>query len=141
METQRKRLILGKLGLDGHDNGLRIVSKWLSGAGYEVIYAGLYNSAERIVQMAIEENADAIGISFLGCEHLYYTEKLMNTLKKNDMGHVKVIIGGVIPPDDIIKLKSMGAGTVFTPGTHRDVILSGIHDLVTERQGLNGIAV
>jgi methylmalonyl-CoA mutase C-terminal domain/subunit len=127
---EKKRVIVGKLGLDGHDNGLRIVAKWLVEAGYEVIYTGLYNSPQRIVQTAIEENADAIGISFLGCEHLYYADKLTEELRTSDLEHVKVIMGGVIPPDDVVTLKSLGIDAVFTPGTSKADILDGIKSLL-----------
>jgi methylmalonyl-CoA mutase C-terminal domain/subunit len=130
MEFKGKKFILGKLGLDAHDNGLRIVAKWLMGAGYEIIYAGLYNSPERIVQMAIEENVDAIGISFLGCEHLFYADKLSEELRTKDLNHVKIIMGGVIPPDDVTKLKSLGVDLVFTPGTPKDRILKSIEALL-----------
>ena len=78
---RKKRIIMAKMGLDTHDNGLRIVSKWLADGGYEVIYAGVYNSAERILQMTIEENADALGFSFLGGEHLHYAGKLLGLLR------------------------------------------------------------
>jgi methylmalonyl-CoA mutase C-terminal domain/subunit len=129
MAFQRKRIIVGKIGLDSHDNGLRIISKWLMDGGYEVIYAGLYNNTQRIVQMAIEENPDAIGISFLGGEHLFYTKQLIEELQKKDMGHVKVVIGGVIPPDDVKELKTIGADAVFTPGTPKQKILDTIESL------------
>ncbi len=129
MAFQRKRMIVGKIGLDSHDNGLRIISKWLMDGGYEVIYAGLYNNTQRIVQMAIEENPDAIGISFLGGEHLFYTKQLIEELQKKDMGHVKVVIGGVIPPDDVKELKTIGADAVFTPGTPKQKILDTIDSL------------
>lgn len=130
MKFKGKKLILGKLGLDAHDNGLRIIAKWLVGAGYEVIYAGLYNNPQRIVQMAIEENADAIGLSFLGCGHLFYAYKLSEELKTKDFEHVKIIMGGVIPPDDVTKLKSLGVDLVFTPGTPKDRILTNIESLL-----------
>jgi methylmalonyl-CoA mutase C-terminal domain/subunit len=129
MVFQRKRIIVGKIGLDSHDNGLRIISKWLMDGGYEVIYAGLYNNTQRIVQTAIEENPDAIGISFLGGEHLFYTKQLIEELQKKDMGHVKVVIGGVIPPDDVKELKTIGADAVFTPGTPKQKILDDIEAL------------
>jgi len=129
MAVRRKRMIVGKIGLDSHDNGLRIISKWLMDGGYEVIYAGLYNNTQRIVQMAIEENPDAIGISFLGGEHLFYTRQLIEELQKKDMGHVKVVIGGVIPPDDVKELKTIGADAVFTPGTPKQKILDTIEAL------------
>jgi methylmalonyl-CoA mutase C-terminal domain/subunit len=129
MVFRRKRIIVGKIGLDSHDNGLRIISKWLMDGGYEVIYAGLYNNTQRIVQMAIEENPDAVGISFLGGEHLFYTKQLIEELQKKDMGHVKVVIGGVIPPDDVKELKTIGADAVFTPGTPKQKILDDIEAL------------
>jgi methylmalonyl-CoA mutase C-terminal domain/subunit len=126
MAFKGKRFVVGKLGLDGHDNGLRIVSKWLTDSGYEVIYAGLYNSTKRIVQMALEENAHAIGISFLGGEHLFYADQLMKELQRNEMGDVKVVLGGVIPPDDVQELKKLGVHAVFTPGTPKQKILDAI---------------
>ena len=97
--SRKKRIIMAKMGLDSHDNGLRIVSKWLADDGYEVIYAGVYNSAERILRMIIEENVDALGLSFLGGEHLYYAKKLIGLLRENDLSNVTVFVGGIIPPD------------------------------------------
>ncbi len=129
MASKKTRIIIGKLGLDSHDNGLRIISKWLMDSGYEVVYAGLYNTTKRIVQMALQEDADAIGISFLGGEHLYYAEDLLKELKKRDMGDKKVVIGGVMPPGDVDRLKSLGVDSVFTPGTRKDIILKNIHSL------------
>ena len=81
----RKRIILGKLGVDGHDTGLKIVSRWLVEAGYEVIYAGLYNSSKRIVQMAIEEGANGIGISSLEFGHLHHAKNLFEELRANNL--------------------------------------------------------
>ena len=132
MPSKKNRLIVGKLGLDSHDNGIRIVSKWLMDSGYEVIYAGLYNTPERIVQMAIEEDADAIGISFLGGEHLFYSEELMQTIKTKQIDNVRVFIGGVIPPDDVGALKGFGVDAVFTPGTRKGTILENIRILLAE---------
>ena len=126
MTSTRKRILLAKVGLDGHDNGIRIVAKWLMDAGYEVIYAGLYNTPERVIRMAIEENADAIGVSFLGGEHRFYAGKLTGLRREQDMGDVKLILGGVIPPADVEELKVLGIDAVFTPGTRRDTILSTI---------------
>ncbi len=122
----RKRIIMAKMGLDAHDNGLRIVSKWLADAGYEVIYAGVYNSAERILQMTLEENADALGLSFLGGEHLHYSKKVRELLKENGLENVKIFAGGIIPPADVVALKGLGVDAVFTPGTPRAQILDAI---------------
>jgi methylmalonyl-CoA mutase C-terminal domain/subunit len=124
--TMRKKVILAKVGLDGHDNGIRIVSKWLMDGGYEVVYAGLYNTPERVIQMAIEENADAIGVSFLGGEHIYYARKFMDLLGEKEMTDVKLMIGGVIPPIDVEELNRIGVHAVFTPGTRKDVLLQRI---------------
>ena len=120
---RKKRIIMAKMGLDSHDNGLRIVSKWLVDDGYEVIYAGVYNSAERILRMTIEENADALGLSFIGGEHLHYTEKLIGLLRENGLSNVKVFAGGIIPPEDVVAMKNIGVDAVFTPGTQRPEIL------------------
>jgi methylmalonyl-CoA mutase C-terminal domain/subunit len=129
MAIRRNRFIVGKLGLDSHDNGLRIISKWLMDSGYEVVYAGLYNTTKRLVQMALQEDANAIGISSLGGEHLYYAAELLKELEENGMGHMKVVMGGVIPPDDVEELKKLGVNAVFTPGTTRDKILKDIDNL------------
>jgi methylmalonyl-CoA mutase C-terminal domain/subunit len=122
----KKRIIMAKMGLDAHDNGLRIVAKWLVDGGYEVIYAGVYNSAERILQMAIEENADALGLSFLGGEHLHYAGKILDLLRVNKLGNVKMFAGGIIPPADVITMKELGVDAVFTPGARRADILGAI---------------
>ena len=129
----KKRIIMAKMGLDAHDNGLRIVSKWLADAGYEVIYAGVYNSAERILRMTIEENADAVGVSFLGGEHLHYSRKLLNLFRENDLTNVKLIAGGIIPPLDVTALKDLGVEAVFTPGTRRNEILSTVAECLGDR--------
>ena len=130
MSSKGKRIVVGKMGLDSHDNGIRIVARWLMDTGYEVIYAGLYNTAERMVQMAIEEDADAIGVSFLGGEHLFYADRLIRLLKERDMGHVRTLLGGVIAPQDVDSLRKMGVDAVFTPGTMRDEILERIDHLL-----------
>ena len=132
MSSKGKRVVVGKMGLDSHDNGIRIVAKWLMDSGYEVIYAGLYNTADRMVQMAMEEDADAIGVSFLGGEHLFYADELIRLLKEQDMGHVRTLLGGVISPQDVDMLRKIGVDAVFTPGTMRDEILGRIDHLLTD---------
>ncbi|NQU15808.1 MAG: cobalamin B12-binding domain-containing protein [Desulfobacteraceae bacterium] len=127
--ARQKRIIVGKMGLDSHDNGLRIIAKWLMDIGYEVIYAGLYNTSERLVQMAVQEDADVMGISFLGGEHLYYTRELIQRLSHGDMDHIKLVVGGVIPPDDVVGLKKAGADAVFVPGTTKQTILDTMEGL------------
>ena len=127
-----KRILLGKLGLDAHDNGIVIVSKWLSDAGFEVVYLGFYNFPEQLVGVALQEDVDAIGVSFLGGEHLYYTRKLIELMKEKNINDVKLIVGGVIPPDDVEELKRIGVAEVFTPGTMRETITERIKGLLME---------
>jgi len=131
-KDRKKRILLGKMGLDAHDNGIVIVAKWLSDAGFEVVYAGLYNSPETLVQTAIQEGVDAIGCSFLGGEHLFYTRKLTDLMDEKQVRKVKIILGGVIPPDDIEDLKRLGVACVFTPGTMRDTIIEGLNKLFSK---------
>jgi methylmalonyl-CoA mutase C-terminal domain/subunit len=126
----KKRILLGKLGLDAHDNGIVIVAKWLSDAGFEVIYAGLYNTPEGLVQSALQEGVAVIGCSFLGGEHLYYARRLMELMKERQITKVKLILGGVIPPEDVDELKTLGVAHVFTPGTMRDTIIEALNDLL-----------
>ena len=130
----KKRILLGKMGLDAHDNGIVIVAKWLSDAGFEVVYAGLYNSPETLVQAAIQEGVDAIGCSFLGGEHLFYTRRLTRLMNENHLRTVKLILGGVIPPEDIDELKRIGVARVFTPGTLRDTIIEALDNLFNESE-------
>ena len=125
----KKRILLGKMGLDAHDNGIVIVAKWLSDAGFEVVYAGLYNSPESLVQTAIQEGVDAIGCSFLGGEHLFYTRRLIGLMYELHMEKTKLILGGVVPPEDVDELKRLGVACVFTPGTLRDTIIEAMNKL------------
>ncbi len=126
MTSARARIVLGKIGLDAHDNGIQTVSKWLSDAGYEVIYLGLYNSAERIAKAAEEEDAHLVGVSFLGGEHLACTGRLIKLLESRERSAIKVVVGGVVPPEDVAALKEMGVAHFFGPGTSRADILTGI---------------
>ena len=125
----KKRILLGKMGLDAHDNGIVIVAKWLLDAGFEVVYAGLYNSPESLVQTAIQEGVDAIGCSFLGGEHLYYTRRLIDLMNERHIDNMKLILGGVIPPEDVEELKGLGIAHIFTPGTMRDTIIETLNNL------------
>ena len=126
------RLLLGKMGLDAHDNGIIIVAKWLADAGFEVVYAGIYNTPESLLQSALQEGVDAIGCSFLGGEHLFYVRKLTKLLKARQINKIKLIVGGVIPPEDVDELKRLGVGCVFTPGAMRDTIIKSLTDFLKE---------
>jgi methylmalonyl-CoA mutase, C-terminal domain len=125
----KKRILLGKMGLDAHDNGIVIVAKWLLDAGFEVVYAGLYNTPESLIQTAIQEGVDAIGCSFLGGEHLFYTRRLASLMNERQVDKIKLILGGVIPLEDVDELKGLGVAQVFTPGTLRDTIIEDLNNL------------
>jgi methylmalonyl-CoA mutase C-terminal domain/subunit len=129
--AMKKRILLAKLGLDGHDNGIRIVSMWLRDSGYEVIYLGLYNSAERVVNVAIEEDVDAIGVSFLGGEHFYYTRSLIGLMKEKGISAIKLFVGGVIPKVDVKELENLGVNKVFTSFDRRDKVISTITHMLS----------
>ena len=106
MITKAKtRVIVAKFGLDGHSNGIRIISKWLKDAGFEVIYMGLYNTAEGVIKAALEESVNIIGCSFLGGSHLFYVKKLVQLAKEHKMDNINFIIGGVIPPNATLKFE------------------------------------
>jgi methylmalonyl-CoA mutase C-terminal domain/subunit len=111
------RVIVAKVGLDGHDRGAKIIARALRDAGMEVIYTGLHQTPEQVVEAAIQEDADAIGISILSGAHMTLIPKIIDLLKENEADDVLVFCGGTIPKEDVSKLKEAGVGEVFTPGT------------------------
>src|SRR3712207_2809458 len=111
------RVVVAKVGLDGHDRGAKIIARALRDAGMEVIYTGLHQTPEQVVETAIQEDADAIGISILSGAHMTLVPRIMELLEENEAGDVLVFCGGTIPRDDIRRLKELGVGEIFTPGT------------------------
>jgi len=127
MKTDRKiKVIITKVGLDGHDRGAKVIASLLKEAGMEVIYLGMYQMPEHIIQTAIDEDADVIGLSYLSGEHLTFTQKIAEEMQKKDLEHVLFIAGGVIPPEDIPTLKEMGVDEVFVAGTLTQPIVNYI---------------
>ena len=116
------RILIAKVGLDGHDRGAKVLASMLRDSGYEVLYLGLYNTPEMVVQSAIQEAVDIIGISFHSGEHLTLTPILMNNLREHQVGDLPVIIGGIIPPEDENILLGMGVKRVFRGSLVREVI-------------------
>lgn len=110
------RVIIAKSGLDGHDRGAKVIASALRDAGMEVIYTGLRQTPEMIVEAAIQEDADVIGISILSGAHMTIFPKILNLMKENRIDDVLLTGGGIFPEDDIKKLKEMGVGELFTPG-------------------------
>ena len=123
------RILIAKPGLDGHDRGAKIIAKSLRDSGYEVIYTGLRNTAEEIVSIALQEDVDIIGLSILSGSHMHYAKKIINLLENNGLSDLKVIIGGIIPSEDIKKLKEIGVKEVFGPGTPIAEIILKIENL------------
>ena len=111
------RVVVAKVGLDGHDRGAKIIARALRDAGMEVIYTGLHQTPEQVVETAIQEDADAIGISILSGAHMTLIPRIIELLKENEAEDILVFCGGTIPRDDIRRLKELGVGEIFTPGT------------------------
>jgi len=129
MADRKIRVLMSKVGLDGHDRGIKVISGYLREAGMEVVYLGRFQTPESIVNAAIQEDVDIIGVSCLDGEHLPFTPKILGLLKKNK-ADIPVIVGGVIPKKDVPLLKKMGVGGVFTPGTPLKDIVEHIRDTV-----------
>jgi methylmalonyl-CoA mutase, C-terminal domain len=110
------RVVIAKPGLDGHDRGAKIIARALRDAGMEVIYTGLHQTPEQIVETAIQEDADAVGISILSGAHMTLVPKILQGLREQGAEDVLVFVGGTIPADDAAELKSNGVAAVFTPG-------------------------
>ena len=117
IKTYPSRLLLAKVGLDGHDRGIKIVARALRDAGVEVVYLGLHNTPEEIVLSAIQEDVEAIGLSILSAAHLYLFEEVLGLLKKHKAQDIAVFGGGIMPAEDIERLTSLGVRALFTPGT------------------------
>jgi len=124
------RVLIAKPGLDGHDRGAKIVARALRDAGMEVIYTGLRQTPLQIVNAAIQEDVDVIGLSILSGAHLTLVKEIMDLIKKNNMEDVLVILGGIIPDIDIPKLKEMGVAEIFQPGTDTSTIVDYIRRYV-----------
>jgi methylmalonyl-CoA mutase C-terminal domain/subunit len=126
------RIVVAKPGLDGHDRGAKVIARALRDAGHEVIYTGLHQTPEQIVETAIQEDADVIGLSVLSGAHMTLFKKLIELLDARDARDIVVIGGGIIPEDDIPLLKEMGVAQVFTPGATTTEIVEWVRDNVAE---------
>jgi methylmalonyl-CoA mutase, C-terminal domain len=114
--ARKIRVVIAKPGLDGHDRGAKIIARTLRDAGMEVIYTGLHQTPEQIVETAVQEDADAVGISILSGAHMTLVPKIIEGLRENGRDDVLVVVGGTIPKDDVRELKAGGVAEVFTPG-------------------------
>ena len=129
--TERIRVVVAKPGLDGHDRGAKVVARALRDAGMEVIYTGLHQTPEQIVETVLQEDADAVGLSILSGAHMTLVPRVVELLNEQDAGDVVVTVGGTIPAQDIPELKELGVAAVFTPGAGTQEIIDFIKGAVT----------
>lgn len=130
---RRVRILIGKVGLDGHDRGAKIVARALRDAGFEVIYTGLHNTPEMVVETAIQEDVDAIGLSILSGAHNYLFPEVVRLLKERGADDIVVFGGGIIPKDDIAGLVEKGIKAIFEPGTSTVDIINWVRENVKPR--------
>jgi methylmalonyl-CoA mutase cobalamin-binding domain/chain len=133
MAEKRLRILVAKPGLDGHDRGAKIIARALRDGGFEVIYTGLHQTPEMIAEAAVQEDADAVGLSVLSGAHMTLFPEVMRLLKERGAGEVAVFGGGIIPDDDAAKLKQMGVRQIFTPGASTEDIVKWVHENVAAR--------
>jgi methylmalonyl-CoA mutase, C-terminal domain len=129
--TKKIRVVVAKPGLDGHDRGAKIIARALRDAGMEVIYTGLHQTPEQIVETVLQEDADAVGLSILSGAHMTLVPKVIELLKEQEAEDVVVTLGGTIPAQDIAELKELGVAEVFTPGAPTQAIIDFIKSAVT----------
>jgi methylmalonyl-CoA mutase C-terminal domain/subunit len=130
MSERNIRVLVAKPGLDGHDRGAKVVARALRDAGMEVIYTGLRQTPEMIVEAALQEDVDAVGLSILSGAHMALMPRILELLNTNGLEHIKVFIGGIIPNEDIPRLKDMGVMGVYGPGTLTEDIIRDIRQAV-----------
>jgi methylmalonyl-CoA mutase cobalamin-binding domain/chain len=122
--NERLRVLVAKPGLDGHDRGAKVIARAFRDAGFEVIYTGLRQTPEQIVNAALQEDADVVGLSVLSGAHMTLCTRIMELMKKEGLGEVLVVVGGIIPDQDVAKLKALGISEVFQPGASTEDIIT-----------------
>lgn len=134
LHTRPIRVLIAKVGLDGHDRGAKVIATSLKDAGMEVIYTGLRQTPEMVVEAALQEDVDAIGISILSGAHMTVFPRIINLMKEKGMNDVLLTGGGIIPDEDRIQLENMGVGKLFPPGTASTEIASYISQWVVDNR-------
>ena len=133
--SARIRVVVAKPGLDGHDRGAKIVARALRDAGMEVVYTGLHQTPEQIVETAIQEDADAVGLSVLSGAHMTLFKRVLELLESRGAGDIVVFGGGIIPEADIPELQRMGVAKIFTPGAATQTIVDWVRENVAQPVG------
>jgi methylmalonyl-CoA mutase C-terminal domain/subunit len=137
VKDRKLRVMVAKPGLDGHDRGARIIARAFRDAGFEVVYTGLHQTPESIVLAAIQEDVDMVGLSSLAGAHMYLFPEVVRLLREKGVNDILVVGGGIIPDEDIPKLKSEGVAEIFTPGTKLDDIVKWVRANAKPRGALN----
>lgn len=127
------RVIVAKVGLDGHDRGAKVVARAFRDAGMEVIYTGLHRTPEEVVQAALEEDVDVVGLSVLSGAHMTVVPRVLSLLREEGMDDVVVVVGGIVPDEDARRLREMGVAEVFGPGTETAMLVDFVRRQVRER--------
>jgi len=130
---KKLRILIAKPGLDGHDRGAKVIARALRDAGMEVIYTGLRQTPEMVAEAALQEDVDAIGLSVLSGAHMALVPRIIELLQKQGQAEVPVLIGGIIPDDDVPVLKDKGVVAVFGPGTNTDAIIAAFQQAASSR--------
>jgi methylmalonyl-CoA mutase, C-terminal domain len=133
MSKEKIKVIISKVGLDGHDRGAKVVASLLRSAGMEVVYLGMFQTPESIVTAAIDEDADVIGVSYLSGEHLVFTPLIVEEMRKQGLEDVLLIAGGSFPPEDIPTMKAMGIDEVFRGGSLTEEFVGYIREHVGKK--------
>jgi isobutyryl-CoA mutase small subunit len=128
--ARKTRVVIAKVGLDGHDRGAKVIARALRDAGMEVIYTGLHQTPEQIVETVIQEDADAVGVSILSGAHMTLIPRILDLLRENDVEDVLVLVGGTIPTSDAQELKEAGVAEIFTPGAPTGAIVDFLREKV-----------
>ena len=130
--SKRLRILIAKPGLDGHDRGAKVIARALRDAGMEVIYTGLRQTPEMVVEAALQEDVDGVGLSILSGAHMTLVPRVLEGLRQAGLDHVKVFIGGIVPEEDVAALKEMGVSGVFGPGTNTQTVTEFVRQQLAE---------
>lgn len=132
MPERRIRVLIAKPGLDGHDRGAKVIARALRDAGMEVVYTGLRQTSEMIVNAAIQEDVDAVGLSVLSGAHMHYFREVVEGLAEHGAQDVLIFGGGIVPDRDLVELRELGVGRIFTPGASTSEVVSYVRETVAE---------
>jgi methylmalonyl-CoA mutase C-terminal domain/subunit len=132
----RPKIILAKVGMDGHDRGITTLATWLRNAGMEVVHLGRYRTVREVAMAAIQEDARVIGLSFLGGEHLFFIPLMIEEMKKKNLG-IPLVVGGIIPKKDFATLKKMGVSSIFPAGSRMDAIVTEVERLTVSESEMS----